>query len=114
MALCAGMDLFALPSHWEGMPLALGEAMLGGLAPLVTPWQDHDDFVQDARSGYVSAGFDSAAIAATLQRAIADPLRPAVAATAFERARASFDADAMSRAHASLYRALCADDGSST
>ena len=104
--LHAGMDLFTLPSVWEGMPLALGEAMLAGLAPLVTPWVDHDEFVRDGESGYVASAFDAAAIAAAIVRARNDAGRRLVAARARERARTLFDASAMVAAHAELYRGL--------
>jgi glycosyltransferase involved in cell wall biosynthesis len=106
-ALCPGMDIFALPSHWEGMPLALGEAMIAGLAPLVTPWQDHGDFVTDGRTGYVSRGFDGPALAAAIRRAWSSgATRDAIAREARRAARAMFDGAATVRAHAALYREL--------
>jgi glycosyltransferase involved in cell wall biosynthesis len=106
--LCAAMDLFALTSFREAMPLALGEAMLGGLAPLITPWRDHDAFVRDGENGYVTADCGAAAISATLERARSDAGRGVLAARAGETARALFDPAAMVAAHAALYRALVA------
>jgi glycosyltransferase involved in cell wall biosynthesis len=105
--LFAAMDLFALPSIWEGMPLALGEAMLAGLAPLLTPWEDHDDFVRDGETGYVATGFDAVALGAALARVrAAGDDRSALAARAQNKARELFDPVAMVEAHAQLYRDL--------
>ena len=106
--LVEAMDLFALTSFREGMPLALGEAMSGGLAPLVTPWRDHNDFVREGENGYVTAGFSADDVAAALVRARGDASRPLIAARARETARALFDSTAMIAAHAALYRELTA------
>lgn len=106
-ALATSMDLFVLPSLRERMPLALGEAMMAGLAPVTTPWDGHDDFVRDGETGFVAAGFDGTALAATILRAYGDDaLRVAIAQRAQTAARAMFDVGAMVRAHVALYESL--------
>lgn len=106
-SLASAMDLFVLPSLRERMPLALGEAMMAGLAPVTTPWEGHDDFVRDGETGFVATGFDGAALAYALLRAFGDDgLRAAVAARARTAAAAMFDVGAMVRAHVALYESL--------
>ena len=106
-ALAAAMDLFVLPSLRERMPLALGEAMMAGLAPAITPWDGYDDFVRDGDTGFVAAGFDGTALAETILRAYGDDAgRAAVAQRAQAAARAQFDVGAMVRAHVALYDSL--------
>jgi glycosyltransferase involved in cell wall biosynthesis len=106
-ALAGAMDLFVLPSLRERMPLALGEAMLAGLAPAITPWDGYADFVRDGETGFVATGFDGAALSAAMLRAYGDDAaRAAVAQRAQASARAQFDSGAMVRAHVELYDSL--------
>jgi glycosyltransferase involved in cell wall biosynthesis len=105
--LAAAMDLFVLPSLRERMPLALGEAMMAGLAPAIAPWDGYADFVRDGETGFVAAGFGGAALAAAILRAYGDDAaRADVAERARTAARAQFDFGAMVRAHAALYQSL--------
>ncbi len=106
-SLAFAMDLFVLPSLNERMPLALGEAMLAGLAPVIAPWVGHEELIRDGITGFVAPGFDDAAFAEALIRALCDEgARSAVAARAKAAAQRVFDAGAMVRAHADLYREL--------
>jgi glycosyltransferase involved in cell wall biosynthesis len=105
--LGVAMDLYVQSSLRERMSLALGEAMLGGLPPVVTPWDGASDLVRDGETGFVAAGFTGAAVAQAILRAYHD--RDAlgrVAHAATERAQAAFDAGAMVRAHVALYESL--------
>jgi glycosyltransferase involved in cell wall biosynthesis len=103
--LCYGMDIFVLPSLRERMPLALGEAMLSGLPPIVTPWPGADEFVSDGQEGFIAGGFGAADFAAAILRARAAPLS-ALAERARAAAESKFDVRAMIRSHADLYRTL--------
>jgi glycosyltransferase involved in cell wall biosynthesis len=105
--LCSAMDLFLLTSLRERMPMALGEAVLAGLAPVVTPWQGSDDMVRDGVTGFVATGFDADAVADAVLRAQRDAaLRARIASDAQRVARTSFDADTMVRMHEELYAAM--------
>lgn len=106
-ALGPAMDLFVLPSLRERMPLALGEAMMAGLAPVTTPWDGHDDFVRDGETGFVATGFDGTALSTAILRAYGDDaVRTAIAHRAQIAAREMFDVGAMVRAHVALYDSL--------
>jgi glycosyltransferase involved in cell wall biosynthesis len=77
--LCRAMDLFMMPSLWERMPLALGEAMLAGLPVVTTRWAGVDDFVVDGETGFVAIAdrkhSDVDAFASALERATDDVAR---------------------------------------
>jgi glycosyltransferase involved in cell wall biosynthesis len=106
-SLCHAMDLFILPSLRERMPLALGEAMLSGLPPVVTPWPGAEEFVRDGDSGFIAGGYDAPALAAAVLRAHAGAERlSAVGERAREQAGRTFDLQTMVRSHAELYRTL--------
>ncbi|GAC1580953.1 MAG: glycosyltransferase [Candidatus Elarobacter sp.] len=108
--LCVAMDLFLLTSLRERMPIALGEAMLAGLAPVVTPWEGYEDVVRDGGTGFVAGGFTGEDIAGAVLRAHRDDgRRVAIAAAARNAARAAFDVDAMVRAHVDLDTAMMRD-----
>lgn len=64
-------DLFLLPSHREGMSLALLEAMAHGLAPVVADGAGNVETV--AATGRVFAAGDRTAMAAALAALAADP-----------------------------------------
>jgi glycosyltransferase involved in cell wall biosynthesis len=110
--LFPAMDAFVYPSFRERMPMALGEAMLAGVAAVITPWEGHEDVVVDGETAFVTAGFDAAALADGMRRAARDPaLRARVAAAAAEHARSSFSAAAMIAGHVELYRSLARENG---
>ncbi|MBV9439754.1 MAG: glycosyltransferase, partial [Candidatus Eremiobacteraeota bacterium] len=83
--LLPAMDAFLYSSLSERMPMALGEAMLAGLAPIVTPWEGHADVVRDGETAFVAAGFDAPSIAEAILRAVRDPGRLAAVAAAAQR-----------------------------
>ncbi len=64
-------DLFLLPSHREGMSLALLEAMAHGLAPLVADGAGNAEAV--AGAGRVFAAGDTGAMSAALAKLAGDP-----------------------------------------
>lgn len=105
--LAAAMDVYVQSSLRERMPMALGEAMLARLAPVVTPWEGATDFVRDGETGFVAAGFDADALAQALLRAYCDRDALArVASAASATAHTTFDPAAMVRAHVALYESL--------
>ena len=48
-----GKGIFVLPSHFEGLPLALLDAMAGGLVPVVTPVGTVPEVVTDGENGFL-------------------------------------------------------------
>ncbi|GAC67486.1 glycosyltransferase family 4 protein [Gordonia soli] len=82
-------SIFLLPSHDEGLPMALLEAMSAGLVPIVSLVGAIGDVIVDGQNGIVVPPGDSAAIADALHRVVDDValrtrLQDAARATAAE------------------------------
>jgi glycosyltransferase involved in cell wall biosynthesis len=90
--LLRGADLFVLPSHREGMPRAIIEAMMTGLPVVATRIRGAREIVADGTTGLLVPVRDEAALAAALGRLVNDaPLRQAMGEASLARARAEFD-----------------------
>ena len=88
----AGAALFVLPSHEEGQPIAILEAMAAGLPVVVTAIGANPDVVRDGVDGVLVPPRDPARLAEALARLVGDPdLRARLGASGRERARACFD-----------------------
>jgi len=107
--LGCGADIFVMTSRWERMPLALGEAMLAGLAVVTTPWAGYAAFVRDGETAFVAADESVAAFAAALRRALDPGARAAVAARGARAAAERFDLGASALLHRDLYVAVAAE-----
>lgn len=70
--LFAAMDVFALPSRWEGTPLALIGAMAASIPVVATPVGGVTTVVEDGRTGRLVPVEDVKALAATLAEALCD------------------------------------------
>jgi glycosyltransferase involved in cell wall biosynthesis len=64
----AAADCFALTSRWEGLPIALLEALAHGVPPLVSPAVDRLLGVTDAGAGWVAAPAELGAVLRRLER----------------------------------------------
>ena len=102
--ITAAADVFVLSSDWEGLPLALLEAMSLGRAIVATSVDGIADALQDDVSGVLVPPRDPEALAAALDRVLADPsLRASLAAGAAERARTVFSEEAMAVRYLELF-----------
>jgi glycosyltransferase involved in cell wall biosynthesis len=70
--LLAALDIFVLPSHSEGVSLALLEAMAAGLPVIATKVGGLPEVVRDGENGLLIPPQDSAALAQALARLLAD------------------------------------------
>jgi glycosyltransferase involved in cell wall biosynthesis len=73
--LYAAFDLIALPSHNEGFPMALLEALLEGVPVVATRTGGVADLVVDGEDGLLAPPGDAAAFADRLAALAADPVR---------------------------------------
>ena len=111
-ALLPAFDLFALSSRFEGLPIALLEAMACGVPPVVTRVGGIPEVVTDGRDGLLVDPGDADGLATALGKLLADPgRRSELAAHAAERARAFDLALAVRRIEAVYDRALTAGAG---
>jgi glycosyltransferase involved in cell wall biosynthesis len=69
----ASADVFVLPSRWEGLPVALLEAMGAGLPVVATRVEGVEEVVEDERQGLLIPPEDAEALAAALLQLIGDP-----------------------------------------
>jgi glycosyltransferase involved in cell wall biosynthesis/peptidoglycan/xylan/chitin deacetylase (PgdA/CDA1 family) len=100
----ARLDVFALSSLTEGIPLALLEAMGRGLPVVATRVGGVPEVVVEEESGLLVPADDSAALAAALGRLAGDPeLRVRLGAAAATRVRQHFSLEATARAYERLY-----------
>ena len=109
--LMTGADLYVLPSHQEGLPVALMEAMSAGLAVVVTAVGGVPGVVTDGVEGFVVAPGDAEALADAVTTVAADePLRRRLGAAA--RARSvEFDVRHAAATIEAIYTELLAGRG---
>ena len=82
----AAADVFVLPSHWEGQPIAILEAMAAGLPVVTTTVGANPDVIRDGRDGLLVPPHDPEALAKALHMVIDDPeLRERLGASAHQR-----------------------------
>jgi glycosyltransferase involved in cell wall biosynthesis len=71
--LYASSDVFCLPSHEEGLPLALIEAMAHGLPAVATPVGSVEDVVIPDETGLLVTVGDAASLSEAIGRLARDP-----------------------------------------
>jgi len=90
----AGLDLFAMPSHYEPFGLSLAEALAAGVPAVAAGIEGPEEILGGGRFGRLFPNRDEAALAAALRAAMADwpqTLRMAEAAQAHALSTYSFD-----------------------
>jgi glycosyltransferase involved in cell wall biosynthesis len=105
--LLPALDVFTLSSRFEGLPIALLEAMASGVPPVATRVGGIPEVVTDGEDGTLLAPGDPGALAAALDALLADPARRAdLGARAAARAAAFDLSHAVRRIEAVYDRAL--------
>lgn len=91
-AVLAAADIFALPSHFEGLPMSVIEAMLCGLPVVATDVSGPREQVVDGETGFLVGLMDVPALAAALGRLARDAaLRARMGAAGRARALDLYD-----------------------
>jgi glycosyltransferase involved in cell wall biosynthesis len=104
--LYAAMDIFALPSRWEGLSLALVEAMGAGLPVVATAVGGTPEVVRNAHTGVLVEPRDVDVLAHALGQLAADPeRRQSLGQAAADEALERFAIERHAREIAHLYRA---------
>ena len=112
--LMAVADLFALSSHWEGLPVSLLEAMIGATPVVVTDVGDIGRVV-DETTGYLVEPGDPAALADAIGAVIDDPTEAERRATAgAARVATDYGAERWVAATIAHHRAAISDSGGQT
>lgn len=106
-SLLFAADIFVQPSLWEGLSLALLEALSAGLPVVATRVGGVVDVVEDEKSALLVAPGEVDPLAAALVRVIDDGgLRTRIARAGQERAEKTFGIDKMCRAYEGLMQGL--------
>jgi glycosyltransferase involved in cell wall biosynthesis len=104
--LLQACDVFALASDFEGLPVAVIEAMAAGLPVVATSVGGVPELVEQGRTGVLVAAGDGAGLAGALATMVADAgLRAEMGARAVERARL-FGAGRMIDSYASFFEGI--------
>ena len=100
----AALDLFVLPSLYEGLPFAVVEAMAAGKPIVATNVDGTTEAIRHAVSGLLVAPGDHAPLAEALLQLLGDPALCERLGTAAREAASRFDQTAMLAATFGLYR----------
>jgi glycosyltransferase involved in cell wall biosynthesis len=102
----AGLDILAMPSRWEGLPMALLEGMALRNAVVATAVGSIPSVIDDGLNGLLVPAADPAAMKAALLRLIRDrALRERLGAAAQATVRSRFNAAHTAQAYERLYAA---------
>jgi glycosyltransferase involved in cell wall biosynthesis len=109
-AVCADADVLVLPSHAEGLAMAVLEGLSHGLAVIATPVGAHAEVIEPELSGLLVPPGDVDALAAALARVIDDAaLRDRLRAGARRRFLEKFDVRSYAERLCNLHATLLAD-----
>jgi glycosyltransferase involved in cell wall biosynthesis len=111
-AVLAALDLFALPSRWEGTPLALIAALASGLPVVATPVGGVPEILEDGVTGRLVPAEDVEALAHALRDLLGDlPAARALGARGKAYVKAHCSVEVMLRQLENLYLDLEARAG---
>jgi glycosyltransferase involved in cell wall biosynthesis len=100
----AASGVFVSPSHVEGQPIAILEAMSAGLPVVVTDTGANADVVRDGIDGFVVEVGDVDAMSGALSELVSSSdLRARMGSAALERARKRFDMPMLRARISALY-----------
>ena len=106
------IDLFAMPSYWEGLPLSMVLAMGAGLPVVASRVAGIPEVVKDGVSGLLVAPGDVADLAAALNRIVHDDtLRVLLGQEARAFVRPRFGVDGYVASVSAMYDRLLAEKG---
>lgn len=102
--LIASFDTYVLPSLWEGLPLALLEALAQGTPIVATTVGGNPEIVEDGTNGFLVPPADGHALADRILRAYRDgDLRARICEANKKKFASSFSLDAMLKRYEALF-----------
>ncbi|TWI86205.1 glycosyltransferase involved in cell wall biosynthesis [Chitinophaga japonensis] len=108
-AVLRAMDIYCLPSLWEGFPIGVLEAMAMGKAVIASDVDGTREAVAHGENGLLVPPADPAALTAAILRLAADrPLRERLQQKAVETIRSTYNVAGMTRKIEDIYSKLLA------
>jgi len=105
--LLAAADLFVLPSLWEGLSVALLEAMAAGKPIVATAVSGTTQAMTHGETGLIVPSCDSRALADAINQLLSDPAQAqALGQAAKQHVVANYSAQKQAHEHLALYRRL--------
>lgn len=105
-ALLGALDIFVMPSLWEGLPYALLEAGAAGLPVIATAIPGNTDIIIPEQTGLLVPPADYFALTIAIIRALTDPQMQTMARALRERVCNEFTLERMIQGHIQLYEEL--------
>jgi glycosyltransferase involved in cell wall biosynthesis len=106
------LDVFVLPSLWEGLPIALLEAMAAGLPVVATAVGGTPEVVVEGETGFLVPPRDPEALAEAILRLLREPdLRRRMGEAGRKRVAEHFSVEQMVQKTEALYEHLLAEKG---
>jgi glycosyltransferase involved in cell wall biosynthesis len=100
----AAADIFTMPSLWEGLPVAMLEAMFAGKPVIASACSGIPEAIESGTHGLLAAPGDEGALAADLRRLLASSeLRDVLGAAGRERAQERYSVAGMVDAYERCY-----------
>jgi glycosyltransferase involved in cell wall biosynthesis len=110
--ILAALDLFVLPSLWEGLPNAVLEAMAAGLPVVATAAGGTPEVVVDGETGLLVPPGDVTALAEAIERLLRDPgLRRKMGEAGRKRVEGHFTIEQTVAQTVALYETLLRQKG---
>jgi glycosyltransferase involved in cell wall biosynthesis len=107
-AVYAALDAVVLPSHAEGMPMVLLEAMSASLPVIATPVGAVPELIVDRKTGVLVDVGDIAGLSQAILRIVAEPeWRAAMADEGMRYVAANFSAERMAAQYREMYEEAC-------
>jgi glycosyltransferase involved in cell wall biosynthesis len=103
--------VFVLPSRFEGLSIALLEAMALGRAVVATRVGGSPEVIEDGESGILVRAGDPRALAEAIRSLLDDPARRARMGQAARRRAGSFDIGAAATRMEEVYEGLLGEPG---
>jgi len=101
------MDIYCLPSLWEGFPIGVLEAMAMGKAVVATDVDGTREAVDNEHNGLLVPPSDSAALATAIIRLARDfSLRKRLQQKAIDTIRSTYNVTGMTRHIEAIYQKL--------